>query len=127
MINDLGFPLENFDAAGRFRKMEKDRPIVSNGSYIDRSGSEVDFAGSRSLAKFLVDAPEVHEAFVEQLFQYEVKQPIRAFGPNRIQDLSKSFEKNNCNINRLIREITVSSALGVRELSPPPAAVTATP
>src|SRR5262249_2635166 len=47
VINALGFPLENFDAAGRFRAMEKGRPIDATGSYRTRGGEAVRFAGLR--------------------------------------------------------------------------------
>ena len=33
MINPLGFTMENFDAIGRYRELEKDHPIDASGSY----------------------------------------------------------------------------------------------
>ncbi|SFI28276.1 DUF1592 domain-containing protein [Planctomicrobium piriforme] len=119
MINDLGFPLEHFDAAGRYRQVERDRPIDADGSYLNRSGTEVEFAGSRGLAEFLVSAPEVHEAFVEQLFHFTVKQPIRAFGPDKLNELTTGFAKNNFNVHKLLKEIVVMSAVRVQELQKP--------
>lgn len=116
MINQLGFPLEHFDAAGRFRQKEKEKPIVASGTYVDRNGQESGFNGSRELAEFLISDPEVHEAFVEQLFQYTVKQPIRAFGDDELKELRDGFAKNNFHIQKLLREIIVSTALRVREL-----------
>jgi hypothetical protein len=115
MINDLGFSLEHFDAAGRFRQKEKDRLIDAEGSYLNRDGKEIDFKGSRALAEFLAVSPEVHEAFVEQLFQYTVKQPIRAFGINKKDELRVLFAKNNFNIHKLLREIAISSVMGAEE------------
>ncbi len=52
------------------------------------------FAGVRDLATFLAGSEETHEAFVEQLFHYLVKQPIRAFGPQQVADLRRSFADN---------------------------------
>ena len=40
----------------------------------------VKFDGVRELATFLADSEEAHTAFVQQLFHYLVKQPVRAFG-----------------------------------------------
>ena len=37
------------------------------------------FDGARELAAFLAGSEETHDAFVEQLFHYLVKQPIRAY------------------------------------------------
>src|SRR5439155_3412263 len=76
MINPLGFTLEHFDAVGRFRVQEKGRPIDSTGSYQTRTGEIVRFSNVRELAAFLARSEETHEAFVEQLFHYLVKQPV---------------------------------------------------
>ncbi len=111
MINPLGFTLENFDAVGRFRQKEKGKPIDATGAYQTRSGELVKFAGVRDLANFLAGSEEVHEAFVEQLFHFLVKQPIRAFGPRRPAELRESFERNEFNIRKLVIEIVAASAL----------------
>src|SRR5262249_35798493 len=91
MINPLGFTLEKFDAVGGFRLRENGRPIDVTGGYRDRSGKTITFFGARGLARFLAGSEEVHGAFVEQLFQYLVKQPVRAFGPQALPDLQKAF------------------------------------
>jgi hypothetical protein len=111
MINPLGFTLENFDAIGRFRDKEKDRPIDATGSYQTLKGTEVKFSGVRDLATFLAGSEETHEALVEQLFHYLVKQPIRAFGPQKLSDLRRSFADNRYNVRKLMVEIAAQSAL----------------
>src|SRR5579875_2975945 len=111
MINPLGFTLENFDAIGRFRDKEKDRPIDTTGSYLTRKGAIVKFTGVRDLAAFLAASDEVQEAFVEQLFHYFVKQPIRAYGPDKISALRHFFVDNHCNVRKLMVEIAVESVL----------------
>ncbi|MEZ6055640.1 MAG: DUF1592 domain-containing protein [Planctomycetaceae bacterium] len=114
MINALGFSLEQFDAVGRYRKEELGRPIDASGQYLSTVGETHPFVGSTELAKFLVDSPEVHEAFVEQLFQYTMKQPVRAFGATYLQDLTESFRKNNFNIQKLLIEMAATSAERVK-------------
>jgi hypothetical protein len=111
MINPLGFTLEHFDAVGRYREKEKDRPIDATGAYQTRKGEVVKFAGLRDLAKFLADSEETHEAFVEQLFHYLVKQPVRAFGSGTLADLRRSFVEENYNIRKLMIEIIAETAL----------------
>lgn len=115
MINPLGFTLENFDAIGRYRDREKGRPIDASGSYLTRKGDVVKFAGVRDLAMFLAQSDETHEAFVEQLFHYFVKQPIRAFGPRKLEELRQTFADNRYNVRRLMMEIIVESAWTPRE------------
>jgi hypothetical protein len=111
MINPLGFTLESFDAIGRFRDKEKERPIDSTGSYRTRKGEALKFAGVRDLATFLAGSDEVHEAFVEQLFHYFVKQPIRAYSPDKAVTLRRFFVDNGCNVRKLMVEIVAEAAL----------------
>lgn len=116
MINGLGFSLENFDAVGRFRQEERSLPIDSSGQYQDRLGRETKFQGARELVRFLADSPECRTAYIEQLFHYMVKQPVRAFGPQRSEELREYFARHDLNIRELLREIAVSSALDMRRL-----------
>ena len=69
------------------------------------------FGGVRDLATFLATSEETHEAFVEQLFHYLVKQPVRAFGPRKLADLRQSFADNKYNVRKLMVEIVAASAL----------------
>lgn len=111
MINPLGFTLERYDAIGRFREQEKDKPIDDTGFYLTQSGEEVQFHGARELAAFLASSDESQSAFVEQLFNYFVKQPVGAYGPGRLADLRRSFAENGCDVRKLLVEIVTASAL----------------
>ena len=115
MINPLGFPLEQFDAAGRYRKEEKGKPVDATGLYQTRSGETVTFTGARDLASFLAASDEVHTAFVEHLFHYTVKQPIRAYGPQTAADLKQTFAKSDYRLRKLLTEIVTASALTPRD------------
>ncbi len=80
------------------------------------------FTGVRDLAAFLADSEETHDAFVEQLFHYLVKQPIRAYGPARSSsDLRRSFVSDNrYNVRKLMVEIVAESAWIPDEEKPKP-------
>ena len=45
----MGFTLENYDAVGRFRVAERDRPIDATGFYRTLGGEEIQFHGAREL------------------------------------------------------------------------------
>jgi mono/diheme cytochrome c family protein len=111
MINPLGFALEHFDAVGRLREEELGRPIDAAGSYRDRTGREVRFEGARDLAQFLAASDEAHEAFVEALFHHLAQQPVRAYGPNTLEELRERFAKADFHIRRLMVEIMTVAAL----------------
>ena len=120
MINPLGFSLEQFDAVGRYRNEEGGRPIDAKGSYITRSGQTVEFTGVRELANFLASSEEAHESFVEQMFAYMIKQPVRAFGSNQVAELRQSFAQKNFNVRSLLVEMMTSSAIKAAELHKKP-------
>jgi hypothetical protein len=111
LINPLGFTLERYDAIGRIQDRENGQPIDATGSYLARSGRQVTFAGAQDLARYLANSDEAHAAFVEKLFQHLVKQPVRAYGPQALPDLERSFADNGTNIRKLMVEIMAASAL----------------
>lgn len=116
-INGLGFALENFDAVGRFRSKEKGKDIDPTGDYVDRDGNRVEFTGPAELAKYLTESPDAHRAFVNKMFQYFVKQPPAAYGPDTLDRLTSHFQSSGFNIRGLAVEIAVTVAMDAQESS----------
>lgn len=110
MINALGFPLEGFDATGRFRETEKDRPVDASGGYRRRDGQMVKFQGAVELSRFLAESDETRRSFARQLFHHMVQQPILAYGPNSIERLADSFQNSQRKMTDLMVEIAMMSA-----------------
>jgi hypothetical protein len=115
IINPLGFALEQFDAVGRFRETERGKPVNAAASYQAPSGETVEITGARELAEYLAASPDCHAAFVEQLFHHLVQQPVAAYGPQTLENLTQSFVDGNFNIRQLAVEIVVATALAGRE------------
>ncbi len=111
VINPLGFTLEHFDAVGRYREKENDKPVDATGAYKTRDGDTIRFSGIRDLAKFLAASEEAHSAFTEQMFHYLVRQPVLAYGPRTLPELRQSFVKNDFNVKKLAVEIAVLAAM----------------
>ncbi len=114
MINPLGFGLEQFDAVGRFRRREGDKPVDASGVYEAPSGEMARYDGAQELASILAASPETHSALVEQLFHHLVKQPILAYGPDRQASLVRKFAENDFQIRKLMVDIVAETALGHR-------------
>ncbi len=121
LINPLGFALERFDAIGRLRTAENGQPVDSTGGYKPRSGQPVKFTGARDLSSYLAGSDEAHAAFVEKMFQHLVKQPVRAYGPDMLPGLMRTFEAQQFSIRKLLIEISTATALGGQNASGPPA------
>ena len=115
MINPLGFTLEHFDAIGRYREMDGEKPIDDSGSYLTHNGQSVAFQGAQGLARFLAESEETHAAFSEQLFHHLIQQSVRAYGPSTLDDLRRSFKNNEFNIRKLAVRVMVATSLVGRE------------
>ena len=107
IINPVGFTLESFDAVGRRRDKESNKPIDVTGQYETRAGPIVKFEGARQLATFLAGSEDVHGAFAQQLFQHLVKQSARAYGLQKPTELRQLFAQSGYSIKKLIVEIAV--------------------
>jgi mono/diheme cytochrome c family protein len=123
VINPLGFTLEHYDAIGRYRDRENGKPVDASGLFVTRSGEVKKFGGVRELAHFLVGSEEAHEAFVARLFHHLVRQPVEAYGPDRLDELRRFFVANDYNMRRLVIESVALAALPDREQQRPAASV----
>lgn len=110
IINPLGFTLEGFDAVGRHRDQEKHKPIDVSGYYETGDGSIAHFAGPRELAQFLANSDQAQDAFVQQMFQQLVKQPVRAYGLDEPKKLDESFARSGYNIRKLVVDIAADAS-----------------
>jgi hypothetical protein len=112
VINPLGFTLESFDAIGRYREKDGNKPIDAKGAYETRAGQIAQFDGAAQLAAFLAGSEDVHGAFAQQLFQHMVKQPVRAYGLQKPTELRQTFADAGHSIRKLIVEVAVMAAQG---------------
>lgn len=102
IINPIGFSLENYDATGRFRTHEKNKPIDTVSDYPTPEDSIVKITGPDDLARLAVESPEAHRAFLKHLFHHLIQQPINAYGFEAISSLRKTFVDNNFHVRKII-------------------------
>ncbi len=112
MINSLGFTLEHYDAVGRWRDKERDKPIDATGAYEVASGETVQLDGAKQLVDFVTASPQTHRAFVVQLYHHMAKQSIMAYGTSTPDELTRSFAGQSFDIRKLMVEIAVRVARG---------------
>jgi hypothetical protein len=79
--------------------------------YKTTSGEVAEFNGARDLGEYLADSEEVHRCFVGQLFHHTVKQPVTAYGPERLAKLTERFAAAEFDVRELLVEIMKTSAL----------------
>ncbi len=112
MINGLGFSLENFDAVGRYRETEQRKQVDAQGSYLTRTGELAQFSGAKELAEFLASSDETRRGVSRQLFHFMVQQPVMAYGPETLNELSQFLSQHQDNLKHLMVEIACRAATG---------------
>ncbi len=111
MINPLGFSLENYDAVGRFRETEKEKPIDASAVYRTAAGENIPLNSSIDLAHFLVGDETAQKHFIRRLFQHYIRQPIDAYGESTLDDIHQGFVDSDFHIRQtvmLVVKATVS-------------------
>jgi hypothetical protein len=111
VINPLGFSLEHYDATGRFRTVERERPVDAASEYQTDDGRTVPLRGARDLALFAIGNAQAQDGFIEQLFHQVVKQPMAAYGPDTRERLRELFVESDFNLKTLLMEIAITGAL----------------
>lgn len=110
-INPLGFSLEHYDAAGRYRTEDNGKKVDAVSEYTTSDGKTVTLRGPRDLAEHAVGSAEARKGFVRQLFQHTLKQTPAAYAGDTLNRLTADFEAGGCHIRDLVVEISVVGAL----------------
>ncbi|MEO0415358.1 MAG: DUF1588 domain-containing protein, partial [Verrucomicrobiota bacterium] len=109
-INPLGFSLEHFDGIGRWRHQDQGREINSKSTLTLDNGDTIQIQSPADVAKFAVEQPSAHLAFVESLFHHTVKQPAAAYDAEHLEWLRTSFVEQNFSVLDLLKQIAFSTA-----------------
>ncbi len=91
VINPLGFALENYDAVGRWRTSEGDKPVDTKSLYTTENGETIEVDSARDIAELALSSSSAHRAFVVQLFEHMTKQVPGAYGPTVIERLAPNL------------------------------------
>lgn len=110
VINPMGFALENYDAVGRWRTEDNNKPVDTTSDYRGTDGSALTVSNARDIADYAVNNRSAQRAFVDELFHHMIKQAPAAYGTDTLSKLTTSFVKNDYNIRKLMVAISVKSA-----------------
>ena len=110
IINPLGFALENYDAVGRWRTTENEKPVNTVSEYVSRDGEKMQVRSAEDVAEFAISSPGAQRSFVAQLFHHVVKQDPLAYDRGLLESLREKFVAEDFNIQRLFAEIATVAA-----------------
>jgi len=122
-INPLGFSLEHYDAVGRYRTTDNNKPVNAESDYTTTDGQVLKLRGPRDLAEHTAGSPEARAGFVRQLFQHAIKQAPAAYGVDTLKRLDAQFAASGTHVRNLLMEIATTTA--THRVSPPPRQVAA--
>jgi Protein of unknown function (DUF1592)/Protein of unknown function (DUF1588)/Protein of unknown function (DUF1595)/Protein of unknown function (DUF1585)/Protein of unknown function (DUF1587) len=118
LTDGIGFGLENYDIAGRFRTHDDGQPeceIAGEGTLVGIG----DFSGPAELGALLVDEGLVEPCIVQQVFQFAIGRPPEGNELDAIQALTTTFAGADHDFQALLLSIIESDAFA-RRLEPAP-------
>jgi hypothetical protein len=111
LIDPVGFPLEQFDAVGRWRTHDEGRPVDAAGGLPD--GSEFD--GVAGMEKALLRRPELFARTVtEKLFTFALGRAPEAADAPAIRTIVRDARADNYRLSSLIRGVATSLPFQMR-------------
>lgn len=108
-MDPIGFGLENYDAVGNWRTMEKGQPIDSLGELPDGRS----FSNAKELSGVLANDPKLNECMTEKMMTYALGRGIYAkYGESdyaQVHEITKALE-GKASTHELITQIVLSKA-----------------
>ena len=109
-INPLGFSLEHYDASGRYRLEENQRPIDSKSEFPGHTGEMLQLTGPADVAREALASPTARRSFLRKLFQHLVQQAPETYGPDTLDALDAAFTSSGHQIPAALVEIHLRAA-----------------
>jgi hypothetical protein len=90
LMDEVGFGLENYDGAGRYRAHDEGKPecVISGQGEVVGVG---EFVGPAGLGRILVDQGIVEACIARQLYQFTVGHPVTDLDQALVDDLAAAF------------------------------------
>jgi hypothetical protein len=111
LIDPIGFALENFDAVGRWREFDANKPIDATGGFVD--GSEV--AGVAGLEQALLHRPELFvRTLTEKLMTFALGRGVEYYDGPAIRKIVADARGDGYRFSQLVMGITQSTPFQMR-------------
>jgi hypothetical protein len=110
-MDPVGFALENYDAVGRWRNVEEEKPIDSSGGLPD--GREFD--GIEGIETALLARPEIFAGVLaEKLLTYGIGRGVEYYDAPAIRRVVREAAADDYRLSALILGITQSTPFQMR-------------
>jgi hypothetical protein len=113
LFDSIGFALENYDAIGRYRTMDKAKVIDPSGKLVLPSGPEIHFKNFIDLIDQLAAGPDVYSCFASQYLTYLSGQV--ALDSCQRADIARTFATAGYRLDELALAIVTSPRFATRK------------
>lgn len=118
LMDPMGFGLENYDAVGKYRTLDRGQPIDADGEHLDGRR----FSGAIELAATLAADARFVPCVTEKLMTFALGRFVnQADDPNWIAHLAGTARDEGGTFNALVRALVLSEAFRSRQATPPAA------
>lgn len=113
-MDPIGFGLENFDAVGRYRTTETNKPEckIDGVGYLEPGQN---FKGAKELAPMLADSPRFVSCFSEHFVRFAVGRKLDASDPARVERLAGEMGKKGNSFRGLVLSYVTNDNFRLRE------------
>jgi hypothetical protein len=114
-MDPIGFGLENYDIAGRFRETDDGLPqctIDGNGNLPDGQGQ---FRGPKALAEKLIELDLIQRCVVRQYYRYAIGRRPKPIEDQPIDALIASFETSGWKFDQLMLDFVASEGFALKK------------
>ena len=113
LMDPIGFGLENYDMAGRYREHDDGQPdcAIEGVGELPGHGS---FQGPAELGQLLVEAGYITDCFTEQFLTFAGGRAIDASEESVLQEVSETFEASRFNVRSFLLGFVASDRFAKR-------------
>jgi hypothetical protein len=115
LFDGLGFAMENYDPIGRFRTMDKNKPVDPTGSVPLPSGPTLQFKNFVDLIDQLGNSPDVYQCFSSQYLSYATGRGAADINECERKLVAEDFVKSGYKMDSLVLSVVNSPSFMARK------------
>jgi hypothetical protein len=114
LFDGIGFALEAYDAIGRFRRTDRDKPIDPSGTLKLPGRADLPFANFVELVERLADLPETSSCFSLQYLSYASGRRPAEVSACEAKTLARSFAASGQRLDELVLAVAAAPGFALR-------------
>lgn len=116
LMDPIGFAFEHYDALGRFRAEDDDRPVDASGEIFVTDDADGPFYGVGELSERLAGSRQVQECVTRQLFRYAVRRVETSQEQCGMDELFDASAETSWNIRDILVRVTATDGFVYRRV-----------